>query len=426
MSLFAAPSAGLETVDTREQAFISRERWVITFLLALAITAFQVIFTLYWADAGADVVGKYYSLNTYDSEWYAHIVNHGYMLTTLPLEAEGNTMAHVGFFPGYPIASWILRSITGFNTELSLLATAQIFTVGVWTYILLFLHRYRVRRKLQAVAVVTILAFPSAFFFVTGYSESLFTFTLLGYLYWMTDDHPMAWIPAALHGFVMSATRIVGLPLLMLPFVRHWLRTRKIPADLPPYIVALCTGLGASLFFLYCQGAFGDWNIYSHAQSHGWSVDPKFGAVFDPATYKLIMPATSWDGFVDPNDVSRLSVPIIFALTIVVLLGEIVALLRHPRDPSRFDHIILLAAVCCMFFVTVSGLYTLGMRSVIRYMLPPFILLTIVASSMILEFTFWNRWSARVVWALFSVAIALMFFVQAGHIDLHSHGIWVA
>jgi hypothetical protein len=362
----------------------------------------------------------------HDAQWYRHIVDYGYMLDYFPLETPGNTMAHVGFFPGYPTAGWLIKILTGFSTDLSLLLAAQIFTIGVWMYVLLFLDRFNVGWKLQSTAIITILALPSSFFFLSGYSESLFTFALLGYLFWMTSNHRYAPALAALHGFIMSATRIVGIPLLILPILREAFVQRKIPVNIKPYIVALCTGLGAAIFFLYCQANFGEWNIYSHAQSFGWGVTPKFSAVFDSATYKIELPGTSWDGFVDPDGVSRLSVPLIFVAALMVLLGELIVILRNPRDPSRIDHILLFAAAGCLFFITVSGLQTLKMRSVIRYMLPPFLLLVIMAASMLSEFKYWNTWAARCVWALYSIGIAIMFFVEAGHIDLFSHGIWVA
>ena len=405
---------------------IQFERIFGVWLVAVIITAIQIGFVLYWANSDKPLYDKYVSLAQHDSQWYGHIVDNGYMLRHLPLEAEGNTMAHVGFFPGYPIASWIVKLITGATTTISLLITAQLFSIGVWAYIILFLNRYKVRWKLQMVALVAIFSFPSSFFFVAGYSESLFTFALLGYLYWLTDDRPHSWIYASAHGFVMSATRIVGIPLLVFPLLRHVLRTSRLPTRLQPYFVALFTGLGATSFFLYCQGAFGEWNIYSHAQSFGWGVNPDMHAIFKSEIYAMVMPLISWDGFVDPDGVSRLSVPLVFWLALLVLLGEIVTIIRNPRDPSKIDHILISTAVAGMFFVTVSGLESVGMRSVIRYMLPPFILLTIVAASMLSEFGHWHTWKARIAWGFFSVAVALMFFVQAGHIDLFSHGVWVA
>lgn len=412
--------------DTRDLSRPTLERLFVTIFIAFCITMLQFAFAMYWARHDESVVVKFFSLNQFDSEWYEHIAVNGYRLVHFPLEAQGNTMAHVGFFPGYPLAVRLLMKLTGAHVKVALIVTAQFFTMGVWTYVLLFLRRFRVPWRLQAVAVVTILAFPSAFFMVCGYSESLFMFTLLGYLYSITSDTPKSWISAALHGFVMSATRIVGVPLLILPLVREFLRTRKIPTDCSAYIVSACTGLGAGLFFLYCQGAFGEWNIYSHAQSHGWNVNPDFGALFEPSTYKIVLPATSWDGFVDPDDVSRLSVPLISLIAVAVFFGEIFAIVKNPRDTSRLDHIMLSLAVGCMFFITVSGLHTLGMRSVIRYMLPPFMLLVLTAASMFSRFQHWNTWSARIAWGLYSIAIALLFFVQAGHIDLYTHKIWVA
>lgn len=411
---------------TRKTRVVQFERILGVWIAATVITVIQMAFVLFWANHDKPMYDKYVSLAQHDSQWYGHIVDNGYMLRNFPLEADGNTMAHVGFFPGYPVASWILKMMTGASTTVSLLMTAQLFTVGVWAYIIFFLNRYNVQWKLRMTAIIAVFAFPSSFFLVAGYSESLFTFSLLGYLYWMTDDRPHSWILASAHGFVMSATRIVGIPLLVFPLLRHALRTRRFPTHMQPYAISVFTGLGAAAFFLYCQGAFGNWNIYSHAQSFGWGVNPDMHAIFKSEIYKIVMPLVSWDGFVDPDGVSRLSVPLVFWFALLVLLGEIVTIIRNPRDPSKIDHILICTAVGGMFFVTVAGLESVGMRSVIRYMLPPFILLTIVAASMLSEFGHWHTWKARIAWGFFSVTVALMFFVQAGHIDLFSHRVWVA
>ncbi len=408
------------------QRTLMAERMVIIFSVAILVTAFQITFAVYWANHGGSFSEKFLSLHQFDSEWYEHIVENGYRLTNFPLEASGNTMAHVGFFPGYPIASWVLRSLTGLSTRLSLILTADFFTVGVWIYVLLFFRRYAVTWKLQALAILSIVAFPSAFFFVAGYSESLFVFTFLGYLYWITDDRPHAWILAAAHGFALSATRIVGIPLMILPIARYILHKRSLPASFSPYVVAVSTGLGAGIFFLYCQSVFGDWNIYSHAQSFGWNIDPDFGSVFDLRIYKIFVPSVSSDGFVNPGDVSMLSVPFIFIFSAAISGFHIINIARKPREYVTYDYIILSAAALCIFYITISGLYAVGFRSVIRYMLPAHILLVIIAASMLSRFEHWNLWVTRIAWGMFSVTIALFFFVQAGHIDLFTHGIWVA
>ncbi len=397
-------SSDTKSLPTQPEPRVVRiERVVGIWIVAAIITAVQLSFVLYWAKHHAPLYDKYVSLVQHDSEWYAHILDNGYLLYHFPLETQGNIMAHVGFFPGYPFASWIFQLMSGATTTFSLLITAQLFTIGVWAYLILFLNRYKVQWKLRSIAIIAVFSFPSAFFFVAGYSESLFTFALLGYLYWITDDRPYSWIFASAHGFVMSATRIVGIPLLSFPILRHILQTRKIPTHFQPYIIALVTGLGAGSFFLYCQGAFGEWNIYSHAQSFGWGIKPDMQAIFKPEIYKIVMPLTSWDGFVDPDGVSRLSVPLIFGFAMIVLACEIATIIKNPRDPSKIDHILICAAAGGLFFVTVSGLEAVKMRSVIRYMLPPFILLIIVAASMLSEFRHWNSWKVRILWGYFQL-----------------------
>lgn len=418
--------ASIPSPQQTERTLLMFERAAAVLLIATLVTIIQIVIAVTWAKHGEPISVKYFSLNNFDSQWYAHIANVGYQLQSLPLETKGNIVAQIGFFPGYPIFVSALKKLTGIGTALSLLLTAQIFTVGVWIYILLFFRRYHVRWKIQVAGILTIVSFPSAFFLVCGYSESLFIFSLLGYLYWMTHEHPKAWIPASIHGFLMSATRIVGIPLLVLPLVRDWLMHRKFCLPATSCAIALFTGLGASLFFLYCQSRFGEWNIYSHAQFHGWRVTPNFSAIFDPSIYRMVMPAISWDGFVNPDDLSRLSVPLIFALACLIFVAVVIAIIKNPRDTSRIDHSIFCLAAGCLLFVTITGLETVRMRSVIRYMLPSFILLVIVAASLFSKHGHWKGWNKRLLWSVLSAAIAILFYIEVGYIDLYSYGVWVA
>src|SRR5262249_60120085 len=95
--------------------------------------------------------------------------------------------------------------------------TSQLACGGFWTVGVLFLQRWRVPAGLAIAGIVALLVQPCAFFLVTGYSESLFLFALLGFLYFAGKPGPLAWALAVPFGFLMTATRIVGLPVATYP-----------------------------------------------------------------------------------------------------------------------------------------------------------------------------------------------------------------
>jgi hypothetical protein len=65
-------------------------------------------------------------------------------------------------------------------------------------------------------------AHPTAFYLVTGYSESLFLMALLGFIYWSGAEGRKAKLIAAAHGIPSCpATRIVGVPCAGYPVIRQ-------------------------------------------------------------------------------------------------------------------------------------------------------------------------------------------------------------
>lgn len=414
---------------SRFDGMLCAERIAAYIVIGFLITAAQVLFAMYWARHDTpELLLKYLSLWQHDSQWYGHILKHGYRVNRFPFEAPGNNMAHVGFFPGYPLLSYLLKTVIRLDTRTAMLVTSQLFTVGMWTYLLMFFRRLQVRLMLQAAAIAVIVCFPSGFFLIAAYSESLFIFTLLGYLYWTTRGTPHSWFVAAGHGFVMSATRIVGAPLVVIPVLWNVLEHRSVlKVDRKTVVVSVCTLLGTALFFLYCQATLGQWNAYSRAQAIGWGVLPNYKAMFDLNIYRMYWPPVSWDGFVGPDDISRISIPTILSLFGALLVCELVCSLRRTRTRDQHLRLLCYASTVCLLFITISGLWSRRMISVIRYMLPVVVILSICAVSLLSQGdVIKSPWLRRVLVALFACMLAVFSFVQAGHIDLFSFGAWVA
>src|SRR5207249_8092520 len=80
--------------------------------------------------------------------------------------------------------------------------------------------RWNISAPLQVGGALLILTHPAAFFLIAAYSESLFLMALLGFIYWSSAQGRASKVWAALHGVVMSATRIVGIVCAAFPLVR--------------------------------------------------------------------------------------------------------------------------------------------------------------------------------------------------------------
>ena len=112
------------------------------------------------------------------------------------------------------------------DTGTALLITAQLAAWGFWSYFFLFCRRWNISPALQICGALLIAAHPAAFFLIAGYSESLFLMALLGFIYWSIAEGRSAKFWAAVHGIVMSATRIVGIVCAAFPLVRSVFQTR--------------------------------------------------------------------------------------------------------------------------------------------------------------------------------------------------------
>src|SRR5262249_18171595 len=168
---------------------------------------------------------RYSALVQHDSYWFMNIIDRGYQTIVPPIDHKVMEVSNVAFFPAYPAIAALLRNAFTLNTRTALLITAQFAAWGFWTYFFLLCRCWKVPRSLQICGTLLILANPAAFFLIPAYSESLFLMALLGFIYWSTAEGRAARVLAAVHGVIMSATRIVGIVCAAFPLVRSAFQT---------------------------------------------------------------------------------------------------------------------------------------------------------------------------------------------------------
>ncbi len=333
------------------------------------VTLLQIALALWLAAPDWSLRDRYWSLVQHDSYWFANIVDRGYGTSVPPIDHKVMEVSNVAFFPAYPLlVSWAQR-IFHLHTFNALLLVAQLAAWGFWTYFFLFCQRWQISRSLRFIGALAVAAHPAAFYLVAGYSESLFLMTLAGFIYWSGAEGRTAKSLAALHGFAMSATRIVGIPCAAYPIVRavfrHDWKSMRRPRDwFRQYGSAVAlTGvamLGAISFFIYCQIHWGRWDIYMLTQEAGWAIEPDYFAAFNPANYRWLLPPLN-----DTMLASQLTTTLAAVLFGVIALVELLPALR--RDTEWRQRIGLYFAAAVIFYISLAGVASVQMQSMLRY-----------------------------------------------------------
>lgn len=368
----------------------------------------------------AKVYGK---LVNFDSQWYAWIAEDGYDSERV---FQKGKRGNVAFFPGYPIAVRGVQQATGLPTFLCLLIVSQLACWGFWTYFLLLLDRHNVSLGVSRMLALLIASQPGAFFLIAGYSESLFLFSLLGYIYWSESNHPaLKWL-GVLHGFVMTATRIVGLPLAIYPALRALLTgpaESRVERLFDGVLLAAVSSLGGLAFFAYCHHQFGAWDLYLTSQEAGWLVRPDYFALINPETYLLDVDLWRSEGLLSPDWWSRALAPLFVAVFVFVLGIEVYIATTLPNScvSERIGYYILALLI---FFVATAGLFNNQYRSMLRYIVSCQILLAIEIGHLIanedLDGNDWLGIAAAVAIIVPSLLLQIVF------VHRFLGGLWVA
>jgi hypothetical protein len=337
--------------------------------LGLMMTLIQIFVAVALIAPEGPLSFRYDALIQHDSYWFANIVDRGYETTVPPISHKMMEVSNVAFFPAYPAIAAILHYGLHLSIYNALLVTAQAAAWGFWSYFFLFCERWNISPALQFFGALTIAAHPTAFFLVAGYSESLFMMGLFGFMYWSGGEGRAAKWLAVLHGFLMSATRIVGIPCAGYPVVQAvfrngWRGLRDVRWWVKRYgsAVAVMFGatLGAGVFFAYCLLRWGRWDLYMLTQQSGWAIIPDYLAVFKPASYHWLVPALN-----NPTEASQMTMTLGGMLLLAVLLGELLPVVRRRFAGTTRAGFYFCAVV--IYYISVSGVASVEMESMLRY-----------------------------------------------------------
>jgi hypothetical protein len=394
----------------------------------LIVTIAQVFIAVCVLAPSGPLWYRYSTLVQHDGYWFANIVDRGYGTTVPPITRKMMEVSNVAFFPAYPVIAGLLHDVFNIDTYNALLITAQAAAWGFWSYFFLFCRRWDVSLPLQVFGAMAIVAHPAAFFLVAGYSESLFLMMLAGFIYWSSSEGRTATVLAALHGFTMSATRIVGVPCALYPVVRRffesgWRKLANVRAflalHLPAVALSIVAMLGAAAFFLYCQLRWSRWDMYMLTQHAGWAIEPDYLAVFKPSSYQWLLPPPD-----DPTLASQLTVTLTFWLFVAVALCEFLPAIRRRTAWTTRVGLYFCAAV--IYYISVSGVACVQMESMLRYEFCVHALIVLALLHYLREV----RIAPTMVRAIGMTAVALFvaigFSVQGWYVWNFTRGNWVA
>jgi hypothetical protein len=338
-------------------------------LAGLVLTALQLAMAVGLLAPEGPVSYRYSTLIQHDSYWFMNIIDRGYQTIVPPINQKIMEVSNVAFFPAYPAIAALLRRGLNIDSGNALLIVAQLAAWGFWSYFFLFCSRWHIPPVLQVCGALLIVAHPAAFFLIVGYSESLFLMALLGFIYWSSADGRRAKVWAALHGIVMSATRIVGIvcaafPVVRSIFLRGWNGLRGPRAWFrqyaPAIVLMIVAMIGALGFFLYCQLRWGRWDIYMLTQTAGWAIVPDYLAVFKPSSYRWLIPALN-----NPTEASQMSMTLGALLFVGIALCELLPAIRQRTGWATRGGLYFCAAG--IYYVSVSGVASVNMESMLRY-----------------------------------------------------------
>jgi hypothetical protein len=196
----------------------------------------------------------------FDALWFLRIADAGYRV------GDGSAV----FFPLYPIAvravSWVLL---GHPFAASLLVSNAAFLGAlVMTYRLTTMEFDERRAR---TTVVLIAFFPTSYFFLMPYSESLFLLCAVT-AFWAARRG--RWLPAGAAGALAALTRSVGLvlaPALAIEALHR--RAEGRGRARPGLLAAAATGLGTFVYLGWWQLRAGNW-LAPITEQRNWEREP--------------------------------------------------------------------------------------------------------------------------------------------------------
>ncbi|MDP2663212.1 MAG: mannosyltransferase family protein [Dehalococcoidia bacterium] len=272
----------------------------------------------------------------WDSGWYANIALTGYHFSA-------ERASNIAFLPLYPMAIKVLSLFVG-NVWISGILVANAAFLG--SLIVLFkLTRLKLGRAAADRTILYISAFPSAFFFLCMYSESIYLLTvLLTFYLW---ERNKGW-PAGLFGGLAAIARPMGILLFLSGAARKLFEDRRTESRLVSWdsLSLLLIPLVLGVFLVYSYAAFGEPLAFLKSRELGWNEPLSLIPLSHRELFAALMDGTALSG-----GLQRLR--LLDAASAVVFLAMVVPIFK--KLGSTYG-IYALGSVVMPLIVTLDGL----------------------------------------------------------------------
>jgi Gpi18-like mannosyltransferase len=352
-----------------EKSLTFRKKWLTAFknvcpiylamhLVFVMLTLFAPLHTLL-VDFGTNAL----SLHTLITEWYRWDSGHYATIASQGYRAVFQT----AFFPLFPLLERIgVGTHITHNPFIAGLAISNLADLGMLMVLYQIIKEdFDEHQALRTVLCLSV--FPSAFFFASAYTESLFLLLVMLSFYQIRHGH--FWV-AGLFGFFACLTRSAGI-FLFFPFAYEYLQRKQLRIDILAIALPF-TGIG--VYCGYCFIKFKDALAWDHAQSvwhhqFHWPWDSLL------LTFQAINEGPGLLSFQTLHNILDLC-------SVLFALGMIVLMIIGPYRLSRDRIIYAVYGVPLLLFllsVPIIGDHPVPMQSMPRYMLEVFPVFVVVA-----------------------------------------------
>ena len=188
----------------------------------------------------------------FDALWFLRIASFGYLLP------DGSpVIGAAAFYPGYPMAIRLFTPLVGGHPLAAGFLVSHLATFGSMV-LLYFLTSSEFDERIARRTVLYLAVFPTSFFLLAPYSESLFLFLVLLSL-WAARRR--RWELAGVAGIGVSATRNLGV-LIALPLaaeaIHQFVERREVRSLVRGLVWSSVTVLGTAAYLLFWREVTGD------------------------------------------------------------------------------------------------------------------------------------------------------------------------
>lgn len=328
-----------------------------------------------------------YSWANFDGVHYLTIAEKGYKGTAL-IQA---------FFPLYPKLMSFMGSSNG-NYLFSGLFISHVAAL-VSIFLLFALLKPYAQSNTRIRTVLLLFLFPTSFYFISLYTESLFLMVVLAAFLCAQKKH---WLWAAVFAGLASATRVVGLAVVVALLVEYavqkkWKLTIK---DIPHLALISLGSLGLLCYMLYLYIVFHDPLLFLHVQSEFGGGRQESMVILPQVLWRalkiLVYSDINWRWWTSLQE---------FVYTVAFFTTVLWAYIKKYTVPLSW----LVFSILCLTLPTLTG----NLSSMPRYVLTVFPVFFIWAGQRMS----WQKWV--LIFGLFIVGLVLntILFLQ---------GYWIA